>query len=435
MESNRQAPFLIACRYGAYFILGQKSPLISVLVPYDQWFLTHIDKSWKIKHLKQSIIAKVLNLPFDRRHLVQGATNARPPSPITFAPDDSSRPISPIEFASSHARRRRDGLTARRVAPEDDDDDEYAAFSDRGGGRDTHLEDGHIVPGNAGRRAAVPSVSPAASPTSPSTVRPGHPVPTGTVPGSQEEKDQIFTDVFTLIRFTTGQILEDNFLVSWYDLGPHELVELHASSPPATFSFTIVFRQLLVNGGTIDVDLSSAMSNSISDPDRARAIKIPHQGHTLSSSLDLRSVTDHSSSKHSSALLPKNDPLGTKLSLTLCNPPILTYLPRHDPVAYAQPYWEGWIRVLRVVVRSDTDGVRSKEGLGPGISPRAQDPSLKASGYNSRRIGEDGHGEKRYKTKKEWRERWAVIKDGCLNLCRDRDVSVFLPLNCRLPYQ
>ena len=411
MESSRHGQFLIACRYGAYFALGQELPLIFVLVPYDQWFLTHIHKSWKIKHLKQSIIAKVLNLPFDRRHLVQGAINARPPSPITFAPDDSTRPISPIEFASSHASRRRDGLTARRVVPEDD--------SDRGGSKDAQLEDAHIQ-GNAGRRAAVPSVSPSASPTTSSAVRPGHPFPSGTVtlPGSQEEKDQIFTDAFTLIRFTTGQVLEDNFLVSWYDLGPHELVELHASSPPTAFSFAIVFRQLLVNGGTIDVDLSS---NSLSNSDRASALKIPHQGHTLSSSLDLRSVADQSSSKHSSALLAMNDTIGTKLSLTLCNPPILTYLPRHDSVAYAQPYWEGWIRVLRVVVRSDVDaasalrssetGMRTKEGLGPGVSP------------------EDGRSEKRYKTKKEWRERWAVIRDGCLNLCRDRDVSVFLSLN------
>ena len=84
--------------------LFRPEPLqISRIVPYDQWFLTHVDPAWKIKHIKQLILARCFMLPPDPRNLVSGPKDrdgSRAPSPITFAPDEGHRPISPIMFAT-----------------------------------------------------------------------------------------------------------------------------------------------------------------------------------------------------------------------------------------------------------------------------------------------------------------------------------------------
>ncbi len=96
--------------------LFRSEPLqILRIVPYDQWFLTHVDPAWKIKHIKQLILAKCFMLPFDPRNLVSGPKDtdgSRAPSPITFAPDEGHRPISPIMFATPQELKKKKSTAA-----------------------------------------------------------------------------------------------------------------------------------------------------------------------------------------------------------------------------------------------------------------------------------------------------------------------------------
>jgi hypothetical protein len=297
-------------------------------VPHDQWFLTNTSPSWKIKHLKQSIIAKALNLPFDRRYLMEDSTT-HPPSPITFAPIEE--PLQESEFYSGPGSYEEDKTQA-----------DYRMQGSDDGGKLTNDV------GVAGT-SDMPIVEPL----------------------SAEYKSQIYSSIFTLIRFSTGQILEEHFFVSWYNLGPHELVELHCSSPPTTFSRALIFGHMLMNGGSLTLAVPVPSQNSI--PDR------------------------HASSSFSSPAV------SATLSLTPAEPLRLTRLPRHDLASYTEPYWEGWVRILRVMWQSDPD--RSPTGL-PETFPQV-----------------NGLNDTRTKTK-EWRERWAVIRNGVLSLCKKRDVSL-----------
>ncbi|KDR66017.1 hypothetical protein GALMADRAFT_1210006 [Galerina marginata CBS 339.88] len=573
MEVRRPKQIPIACRF----------------IPYDQWFLTHIDPTWKIRHLKQIILAKCLSLPFDPRKVAREAAGVRPPSPITFAPDESQRPASPIKFASvlevrkkrsgggggggvaqghglgedgvegagagagggggssagggagagaaavtataaaaastsvvhaAHApRAEEDGPRAHEdAAPgeegyeeddewdEEDDSDEHEL-----GGGSSRPMGGRVGAGGFGGRVELPGPpvpplgsivvpapqpQPASAVSSPvvKTARKFNPLaklsgvaaaaststssgaaastsPAGilTVSQHQQQDDapQIHTTSFTLVRFSTGQVLEEEFLVSWYDLVPHELVELHASSPIpglATSSSSTTTTNLLVGfAGAV------------------------HLAKALMGPLPLPSLHD-----------PKEKKGGHQQQHQLRIPThlTLTALPRHNLTLYIQPYWEGWVRALRVVWRSEMPmplpgagaarggviaasaggfgvgagarGVGAAAGVsggssipGPGASrshthpqpydfsdyalgmtnlsssmgggmgmwvPDPQVPLFGGAGagagagvYGGR---DDGHGYGgRVKTKLEWRERWVVIRDGVINLCKTREVS------------
>ena len=323
-------------------------------MPHDQWFLTNTSPSWKIKHLKQSIIAKALNLPFDRRLLMEDLT-AHPPSPITFAPIDGA--LQGSEFSS--------GPRSYEV------EKTQADYRIQGSGIEGRtLTNDFSVAGT-------------------SEVSPGVPV---VEPPFAEYKDQVSTKVFTLIRFSTGQILEEHFLVSWYNLGPHELVELHCSSPPTTFARALVFGNMLMNGGSITVEVPTPTLGFHKSPNAKSDC--------------------HTSSPPTPATSPESRT--ATLSLTLAEPLRLTSLPRHDLPSYTEPYWEGWVRVLRVMWQSDPD--RSPAGLAETF-PRA---NILDSG---RMWKADNLNDRRTKTK-EWRERWAVIRNGVLSLCKSPDVSV-----------
>jgi hypothetical protein len=57
--------------------------------------------------------------------------------------------------------------------------------------------------------------------------------------------EQIHITGFTLMRFTTGQILEDDYSIAWYQLVPPELVELHMSRPQRGFTVAVQLARLL----------------------------------------------------------------------------------------------------------------------------------------------------------------------------------------------
>lgn len=538
--------------------------LTNRIVPYDQWFLTHVPTTWKIKHLKQAILAKSLGLPFDPRRLghgVAGEAGARPPSPITFAPDESTRPSSPIEFATPGIVLRKKKSTGGTVAGEgketdcskdveEDHEDIYSPAVGGGAGEEGYEEDdergesdaddGPPSPATPTRPSSIPMggrviVPTPPSPGSPRTGKGFNPLlriaqiagpsqtftsvagpSTSTIPGSSatsthgqrsDGEDQIYTATHALVRFSTGQILEEDFLLSWYDLGPHELVELHASSPPTEFKLSVHLTRLLLNGGKCMVPLpTSRQSSSL----------------TVDSSLS-QAFLGLPSASASSSTMPNQE----KLTLNVSSPFHLVSLPRHDPAAYTQPYWEGWVRALRVIWRPDasdaasgtalgssvfgggsiiTDpaaqaslfsgssgGTRSMPhyehswaggglygGMGAGMAVLVQDPSMGPGGMGMGVFGDVvtdgtayGSGRERYKDKErdrrrekakggdksekdrkdgkkgdprdqkprgkpsrnlEWRERWVVIKDGMVILCKDREVSLIGCLSLSFPH-
>ena len=268
-------------------------------MPYDQWFLTHIDPSWKIKHLKQRIISKCLNLPFDPR-FKDVTRNGRPPSPITFAPTS----VLDSEPGSDHQEST------------GEDEDERDQVSDIKSSFHPHRQQ------------------------------------------KQDLKPQITTHTYTLFRFSTCQILEENCEVSWYDIQPHELVELHSSFLPPTFA--------------------SSLLSPMSTPSDILPLT-----QTKATQKKKASPTDHG-----------DHPL-----------PSLTALPRDTPTSYIQPYWQGWVRALRVVSRTQTTPT----------SDEHPHPSLED---NDR----EGNGDRKRGERVEWRERWLVIHDGVINICMSPNV-------------
>ena len=92
--------------------------------------------------------------------------------------------------------------------------------------------------------------------------------------------------------------------------------------------------------------------------------------------------------------------------------PSLISLPRHIPKLYIQPYWQGWVRGLKVISRIQTTPV-SDESIHPSLEG------------NDR----EGNMDMKQRDKIEWREKWVVIHDGVINICRTpnvRDSFLFL---------
>ncbi|KAJ6620605.1 hypothetical protein B0H10DRAFT_2021032 [Mycena sp. CBHHK59/15] len=174
MDSDTSASALLslACRF----------------LPHDQWFTTHVDPDWKVKQVKSWLLAKCL--PYaapPSPPLRQKRRPQRPPSPITFAPDPRHRPISPITFAMPKAPPVQDSDDA------DGDDEEPPA--------DDELSEPDVRPPPQRKRVAPSAVS-------------------------TSTKGDLVAG-YTLLRFSTGQLLEDDLPLSFYDLHPDELLELH----------------------------------------------------------------------------------------------------------------------------------------------------------------------------------------------------------------
>ncbi|KAF8801741.1 hypothetical protein BYT27DRAFT_7245031 [Phlegmacium glaucopus] len=339
---------------------GKHLPIACRYVPYDQWFITHIDPTWKIKHLKQRIISKCLNLPVDPRLIQRDATpNARPPSPITFAPDTSIRPDSPIEFAvGGDDQESIGGAGIGDEGYDEDDEREQDLFIRRG------LYGGKIGPSNV----KVRSKSSVATASPPFRVRLQQ---QQRQKQKQDQEQQITTHTYTMLRFSTGQILEEDFEISWYDIQPHELVELHSSFSPPTFASSLLSPMSIPTplasvGGVVTLP----QANSTQKKKKPSSTKTTDQG----------------------------DPVI----------PSITALPRHLSNLYIQPYWQGWVRTLRILWRMQT---ASDED--PHTSGEDDDHFLKG-GKEERGEG----GDWRHREKAEWKDKWVVIHDGVVNICR-----------------
>ncbi|KAJ3494123.1 hypothetical protein NLJ89_g10875 [Agrocybe chaxingu] len=460
MDGRRSKHIPIACRY----------------VPYDQWFLTHADPTWKIKHLKQSILAKALSLPFDPRGLTRESAG-RAPSPITFAPEEAAGARKRGGNESVAGAEKEEKVGGEEGYEEDDEEEWEDAAEDLDvtptatmGGRvlappPPSLPTAHVPP--LGRlkpllKLGTSSSTPSTGPSSSVAQTPIHPHSShANLQQAQKDHDnQILTAAFTLIRFSTGQILEEDFVVSWYDLCAHELVEMHCSAPLGGFVVSVLLGPLLTNGGEMTREQVGLLGSGLGGTSAVAS------GVTAERVLGLLNLNSAVKAKdHKDKDRDKDKPTDTLV--TLAPPPYNTStrlymvaLPRHLPSAYVQPYWEGWVRCLRVVWRPEVDartaayygydydksskytmghdygGAAGGMGAAMGVlvgdigvfdkpgHDRHRDHSRDRPGHDYRR---DGHGYDRrrsQKTKLEWRERWVVIRDGVVRLCKDRDESL-----------
>ncbi|KAJ7625597.1 hypothetical protein FB45DRAFT_921829 [Roridomyces roridus] len=243
-------------------------------LPHDQWFTTRLDPEWKVRQAKSWLLSKCLPYAAPPSPPLRQAARKpqRPPSPITFAPDPRHRPISPITFAMPKQQPTQAGSSGEdnesRTAVADSD----LTDSDKSGVAVIPM----VVPQQPRRRPPVSSTVVGAGP-----------------------KGDLYSQ-FTLIRFSTGQLLEDDLPLSFYDLQTDELLEIHR--------------------------------------------------------------------------------LG-----------VVVTLPRAYPKRYLDAYWEGWVRVLRIRPLEDEE----------------EDAwSLYKIKQNETRPV-------------EWKDRWLVVREGIIYLCRD----------------
>ena len=454
----------------------------------------------------------------------------RPPSPITFAPEERERPISPIEFASPSTpgvdgipqeREKMDGESWEEVGfpnnEMDDDEDEAEVIPGGkvevpplgGGGGGVR---GGFIPKPLSKLAASSSGS--SIPFSPlsSNRRRGVAAPPTRVsqPYGTRPDEQIHIEGFTLVRFTTGQILEDDYSIAWYQLAPHELVELHASRLQRGFSVAVHLTRLLeVRHGPAGAlvlgsgsegwwewedlgreEARSPRGGGTAAKDRkgkghaVQPLSLSLNSFSLSTANNVTPQTNNANQHEISTSTNTNTATIPKASVTPYSV-VLTSFARHDLNSYIQPYWEGWVRCLRVVWRPDivSSGVATgmvvrrdttakspappifpypdysagftsfSGGMGSAMVPPLhafEGPGLAGvraglyGGYGGAGVGgpfrvedededrrrerEEREREKERERRKrgqklEWRERWVVIRDGWVYLCRDRDVS------------
>jgi hypothetical protein len=159
-------------------------------VASDQWILAHFDESWKVSDVKRYILRKVQGKE-------TGTQLYQPPR---------NRPVSPITFASIRPTPA-GGVQAQDTDLDDPDDDEYSVYSND----DVFSATEGLVRPRPGGTLSFDSPQQAQSDLQ------ADPPPQ--------------THRHALMLFSTGQLLEDDFTLAWYQLQDHELLELH---PPST---------------------------------------------------------------------------------------------------------------------------------------------------------------------------------------------------------
>ncbi|KAF8652209.1 hypothetical protein AX16_004512, partial [Volvariella volvacea WC 439] len=537
----------------------ERPPLLTIacrFVPYDQWLITHIDPTWKIKQVKLWILSKCLDklplAPFTAAPsaaattTTAGGVHADPESgadgpvqigvnpqllqgPVMSPPMRKAyKPASPITFASGGGAKRgheRVESEGGRISPLAIDEEAYGGIEAEADGQgeqqqeqgndnaiteetktktgeddgrgyeeddEWDTEDGAhpnpnrdtirpLPPPPPGGRVPPsqpqsPRQYPMSDPSSPQAMvfkptadpsttdtptRP--PAPTaygrggymGTGPLHPASNQQTaalsqahikLSSAFALVRFSTGQILEEDFQVAWYDVSQNELFELHGGDTV----LSRIKRHRPGAAGSAGVAGVGGAGAGSAIPSSAAAVA------ALNSSLD---PFQQLSSLGKLQKERERERLGLGPSEASQDLPRLRVirLNRNDLEAYIVPYWEGWVRALRVVWKDEyyghgnlnpyTGSMVYKSG-GTGLGIEYIDPEYLKKFKEKEREKRDKHkggtasilgqtvanaaaggahdskpkmGSRR--TKLEWRDRWVVIKDGMLILAKDRNVS------------
>ncbi|THH28748.1 hypothetical protein EUX98_g5449 [Antrodiella citrinella] len=171
--------------------LGYRHLVGASAVPTDQWLVTHIDTSWKIQQVKLFLLAKFFPSSFIS-------------VPYLPRPQASSkrRAVSPIRFAAKPAKPFQSSPAAAQVSDgEDEDEDDFG---------DEFLAQ-YKWSANPRRSTSI----------IPMLVKPEQ--------TSEDKASDVDPAHYTLLAFSSGQILEDQFNFEWFNLNSHELLELHSS--------------------------------------------------------------------------------------------------------------------------------------------------------------------------------------------------------------
>ncbi len=254
--------------------------------------------------------------------------------------------------------------------------------------------------------------------TSPST---NAPVPDDRYPGGVNHHH------WSLMRYSTGQILtDDESLVSWYDINEHELLELHGLSFPSTHP------------------LYEYQVCHLWNPDRHRErerlrrklkrrfeAEAKEGGGGKSAALQAQILKAMNLNSGAGANVGVVEYYGEKLAMKV--ELTLTRIPRAIDT-YVQPYWEGWVRTLRIVWKGDWNDVASTGIPDPyryGVYGSGNVAGAFGMGvtvyHGAASLGEgpkDSSGQQRPDriVRVEWRERWVRIQNGTLAVLRDREV-------------
>ncbi|KAG6845266.1 hypothetical protein H0H87_012001, partial [Tephrocybe sp. NHM501043] len=386
---------------------------------FDLWLTTHVDPSWKIKQVKGWFLSRCLNIPFEaayssasRAALSDAVTSNqqtatppgqryRPASPITFAPDPRRRPISPILFAKGGKGKEKERKKAKAkgkvVVPADttsasvdgyEEDDEAGTTDDDG----ESFDEAELY-------------RPSPGPPLPAPPPPSSPPPPTPVPQPSEKwtsKYNLSPSFYTLIRYSTGQILEDDLTLAWCGVAAGEILELHPH-------------------GDIIVMPEASSSTAAAAP-HATTSEHGHGGHNRNPSIYSLASSPPPGDTH--VYRPIHRPQFNRASLE----------------TYILPYWESPVRELRSVpVHSFTAPMPNfLNGYGYGyggaeVNQRAialgighpppfglQQPLRGGEGWDAK-VGSGMNPNVQASSRIEWRPRHIVIKEGLLTLCVSRE--------------
>lgn len=194
-------------------------PVVVRFVPYDQWCTTHIALSWTISQVKTWILAKCFH-DSDILRILSVSLNTAAKAKDRNQP---KRSVSPITFASVRMNKQQyaeslDDIHLQGFDEPDDLDGDYLSMGDSDSNSNRIYPDRHPRPSNpyiAHSRGAEKRLS------SPPKGRPSL--------SSQKSFSNAYHEDYTLFSFSTLHILEDRHPVSWYNINPYELLELHPS--------------------------------------------------------------------------------------------------------------------------------------------------------------------------------------------------------------
>lgn len=275
---------------------------------------------------------------------------------------------------------------------------------------------------------------------------------------------------WTLIRYSTGQLLPDDDPLSWYDILENELVELHGPSFPSThmlYEYQVCHlwnperhqeRERLRGKLKKRFELEIANKHFSRDKNKER-----DKGDSARAAYLTQVIKAMSIDSHTGINLGLVEYYGERLAKAKVKPS-LTRIPRSIDV-YVQPYWEGWVRTLRIVYRGNPHEVAFLAAMGGGIGGASGIVGSGGSGGSNSAANQGAQDSYRFGTgpmpngygigpqfghfnpgeknphfpssgdsvrganpgdskllRVEWRERWVKIQDGYLIVLRESNV-------------
>ncbi|KIK60974.1 hypothetical protein GYMLUDRAFT_599350 [Collybiopsis luxurians FD-317 M1] len=466
-------------------------------VPYDQWLVTHVDSSWTITQVKSWILAKCIannsigsppspspNLPpINPPTKPKTKPARRPASPIIFAefsPVDGNparapghnldepvkeekpkrrkrrgrgRPISPITFApigngdqgdeSDYDPFKTQEAEGEVIGMGYEEDDEWES-SEEGTDID-ELELELDSKPRRGRRAnrnqylgfhdrpladqQSPALPPSATSRALTKINPAA-IPRGSF-------STYHPRLLTVIRFSTGQILEKHYTVQDYELKPYELLEIHRLGVVAKLPREVTSKYIEPYWeGWV-----KALRVVFREPRAVAEVREGARRHAgtrkdapveelLKTALDgvymAKSINPHAESARRTLDVLAGGPVPMKVP-ALAPPDVALGLRHPAPRNKAKKSMGSELDLITSMASQSAHGHSASHLDSPSLGRSATMPlSSKASLVTAAAApsaSSGGHSRKKG-GQLEWRERWIFIKDGVLHLKKENSVGI-----------